>query len=101
MTTLPIPRVWATPTDIPGSSYRPSNGTEGRNFEDWFCSTCSHDHAAHLGDLENGCPIFARALGSHIGDPGYPAEWVIADDGYPTCTAFEPDGCTSHFDTAG
>lgn len=91
---LPVPRVWATPFGTPGDSYRPSNGTEGRNFEDWFCSGCEHDHNAHMGDLENGCLIFARALAFHAGEPDYPSEWVIAADGYPACTAYEPDGCS-------
>lgn len=90
--TLPIPRVYANP--YPPGPWRPSNGTEGRNFADWFCDGCAKDHKAHLGDLEDGCPIYARAIGFHLGEPGYPSEWVIAEDGYPACTAFEPDGCS-------
>ncbi len=78
----------------PGKPYRPSNGSEGRLFEDWFCAGCVWDHLAHMGDLENGCEIFARALAFNVGDDWYPTEWVIAEDGYPTCTAFDPDGCS-------
>lgn len=78
----------------PGEPYRPSNGTEGRLFEDLFCSGCRLDHEAHMGDYGNGCPILARALALPIGDPEYPVEWTIHKDGYPACTAFDPDGCS-------
>lgn len=89
---LSTPRIYTSKHE-PGP-YRPSNGTEGRLFEEWFCSGCIHDHAAHMGDLENGCLIFARAIVFHVGEEHYPTEWVIADDGYPACTAFDPDGCS-------
>jgi hypothetical protein len=94
MIDLPTPRIWRTPLGTPGEPYRPSNGHEGRIFEDEFCGGCELDHAAHMGDFENGCLIFARALAFSVGEEHYPSEWVIADDGYPTCTAFTPDGCS-------
>jgi hypothetical protein len=47
-----------------------------------------------MGDYENGCDIFAAALAFDLGDEFYPAEWVVAEDGYPACTAFDPDGCS-------
>ena len=90
--TLGTPRVWSKP-GTPGP-YRPPNGTEGRNFEDWFCAGCVHDHEAHMGKLEDGCTIFARSLALNLRDDGYPTEWVVAEDGFPACLAFDPDGCS-------
>jgi len=91
--TLPVPRVWDSPFGTP-APYRPANGHEGRIFEAEFCARCRLDHAAHMGDLEHGCEIFARALGFSLDDAWYPTEWVVAPDGYPACTAFDPDGCS-------
>lgn len=92
--TPPPPRILPFKSN-PGKPYRPSNGQEGRIFEAMFCVGCVHDHAAHYGkDYENGCRILALALALHVEDEGYPKEWVIHDDGYPTCTEFDPDGCS-------
>ena len=74
--------------------FRPSNGSEGRWFMNDHCDMCSHDHSAHMGENENGCGIVARTLSFDIGDKEYPSEWIYTDDGKPTCTQFEPDGCS-------
>ena len=74
--------------------YRPSNGTEGRMFEAYFCQRCIHDHQAHLGNYAGGCPILARALVFRVYDPEYPKEWVYDPDSEDVelqrglCTAF-------------
>ena len=75
-------------------AYRPCNGSEGRWFMSEHCDMCSHDHAAHMGNHEDGCRIVARALAFDIGDERYPTEWVYTDGGGATCTAFKPDGCS-------
>lgn len=73
--------------------YRPSNCDSGESFVIHFCDRCIHDRAARAGDYENGCPIYARALGFNIRDPLYPKEWVQDDDGSnPRCTAFLDEG---------
>ena len=66
----------------PGESYRPSNGTEGMMFFDWFCENCKRD-------INGDCPIYAASLAFHKDDKEYPKEWVIDEDGQPTCTAYD------------
>jgi len=74
--------------------YRPSNGSEGMDFQARFCDKCSKD------DMENGgieCDILGRVLSFQKDDPEYPKEWVIDEfgpqDRYPfhtaKCTAFQ------------
>ena len=74
----------------PGSSYRPSNGTEGMFFEDKFCSNCIHEKYCHTGD-ENDlqCKILINAFMYDQRDKEYPKEWVYDANGQPTCTAFK------------
>lgn len=64
-----------------GESYRPSNGTEGHYFREWYCDRCKHD-------VNSDCLIYARSLAYSEKDAEYPKEWVINADGQPTCTAF-------------
>lgn len=91
--TLEVPRVYVH-QETPGKPFRPSNGQDGRIFQDWFCDRCNRDHVVHAhGDFENGCPLLAAAMAFDAGEDGYPSEWVIAEDGYPTCTAFDPGCC--------
>ena len=61
--------------------YRPSNGTEGQVFYDYWCARCQKD-------INEDCPIFAASMAYDIDDERYPKEWVEVEDG-PKCTAFE------------
>ena len=54
-------------------SFRPSNATEGDLFMAQWC-----EHCALFFDED----VDAKE------DPEYPAEWIIAEDGSPRCTAF-------------
>lgn len=74
--------------------YRPSNGMEGWGFEARWCERCERDRAFRDGweaDLDVGaeesCPILANAMAFHLGDPGYPPEWITGEKG-PRCTGF-------------
>ena len=87
--------------------YRPSTGTEGVDFEDWWCGHCVHDQAFRDDpDFGQGCQIIADALAFDIADPRYPKEWVWKD-GEPCCTAFSQDPaclnkrCTETLDLFG
>jgi len=60
--------------------YRPSNGTEGACFIDYFCCKCWYDR-------NEDCPTLADAFAYDLGEEGYPAEWV-QDEGGPRCTLF-------------
>lgn len=71
-----------------GEKYRPSNGTEGQLFMDWFCDRCKRDAAFRDGSGDS-CPIVADAFTFNVSDPKYPAEWQYGTDGQPCCTAFE------------
>ena len=64
-----------------GRPYRPSNGTEGELFREWFCDRCARD-------VNNDCPIYVQTLIHDEDDPEYPKEWIIGEDGQPKCTAF-------------
>jgi hypothetical protein len=61
-----------------GRPYRPSNGTEGHDFQSRWCGHCANDDV----DEDMLCPILGNAL---FGDQ--PAEWVYRNR-QPTCTAF-------------
>lgn len=49
--------------------YRPSNGTEGADFQDYFCDRCERDRAFRETDYQ-GDP----ALGCMPNGIGYPAD---------------------------
>lgn len=68
----------------PSSPWRPANGTEGELFFEFTCYYCTR-----WGD--DGCDIANRAVCFKIGDPEYPAEWVINRYGQPSCSAFSED----------
>jgi hypothetical protein len=78
MTTL-IPAWWGHAK--PGSSYRPSNATEGECFHAKFCNRCQLFDEGH-------CSILHATMAHSKGEPGYPKEWVNDDAGMPLCTAF-------------
>jgi hypothetical protein len=70
--------------------YRPSNGTEGDDFDHWWCSGCARDQAFRDNpDSGDGCSIVASTMIFNIDEPEYPKEWIQNDDGSnPRCTAF-------------
>ncbi len=65
--------------------YRPSNASEGCDFEFTFCNRCQHEDATEGGD---GCEIQTRVYALGIHEKGYPTEWIEDANG-PRCTAFE------------
>jgi len=73
-----------------GKPYRPSNGTEGADFEYQWCRRCVHDaDFQRTGPGGDGCPIFFLVLLHDIGEPEYPCHWTHNAEGEPVCTAFE------------
>lgn len=68
--------------------YRPSNGTEGADFQDHWCCNCERDSGYSDDTPERGCQILADTFAFDIKDPRYPKEWVYDKDGYGCCTAF-------------
>lgn len=71
--------------------YRPSNGTEGCDFEDQWCSRCARDQKFRDNpDSGDGCPIVAATFAFEIDHPDYPKEWIEDEEG-PRCTAFTMD----------
>jgi hypothetical protein len=68
--------------------YRPSNGSEGECFQLAFCNQCTKDTEDVM------CDILNRSFWYPIGDPEYPTEWIVDDDGLnnPRCTAFQRKG---------
>lgn len=74
--------------------YRPSNGTEGDFFISNWCDNCKHDSE------EAPCEVRGRTYWYSIGDPEYPVEWIVDDDGIsnPRCTAFV-EITSGNFDT--
>ena len=72
-------------THTPGDKYQPSNGSEGSAFESMFCNKCTKEDELH----QIFCDVHTAALILMPDEPDYPKEWVYAEDGYPTCTAFE------------
>lgn len=75
-------------TDYPGVRYEPSNGTEGADFFDRWCSRCARDRSMRDGvdvadcDDSELCPIIAAACA------GEADEWRELDDGSVVCVAF-------------
>lgn len=67
--------------------YRPSNGTEGADFQDRWCCRCERDAKFSEDYPELGCQILANTFVYEVDDPRYPKEWVVKD-GSPCCTAF-------------
>ena len=61
--------------------YRPSNGSEGTDFTEYFCNNCKRD-------INEDCQISAHAFAFDVNDPEYPPELVYDSSGNPTCTAF-------------
>jgi hypothetical protein len=68
-----------------GQKFRPSNGTEGEIFREYFCNRCEHDR-------NEDCDILLRTMCFNTEAPEYPIEWQFGTDGQPTCTAFLPEG---------
>lgn len=66
--------------------YRPSNGTEGMQFQSAFCDNCHYD-----GNVENGkgCLILAKTMIFQLEDPEYPKEWVKNELLEARCTKFK------------
>lgn len=68
--------------------YRPSNGTEGMLFMEYWCFKCERDK-------HEDCPLLANTFAYDVNDPRYPEEWQypqgrIGED--PVCTEFIPLG---------
>lgn len=69
----------------------PSNGTEGRAFEEWWCENCVRDaqfrkEYDETGNPQcDGCQILAEAT-SGI----QPIEWAYRN-GLPSCSAYSED----------
>lgn len=61
------------------AKYRPSNGTEGMEFESKWCDRC----ALNTED----CSIIFLSMAFDIEDVEYPDELQTTDQG-PVCTAF-------------
>lgn len=75
--------------------YRPSNGTEGVSFIDYWCNNCARDAEFRNGgpdaDPAKGCRILADTFAYDIAHPDYPKELVYGDNGEPCCAAFTED----------
>ena len=69
----------------PGKPYRPSNGTEGDEFQSRWCEDCTKD-------TDSDCEILLRAMIHDRDEPEYPKEWRIGATGQPECTAFQEIG---------
>ena len=69
--------------------YRPSCGTEGADFQEYFCDRCEYDKE-YRETLEKGCPIIAKTFELNIDDPDYPKEWCWKN-GKPVCTKFKEE----------
>lgn len=65
----------------PGKAYAPSNATEFDLFYSQVCETCTKDDDGH-------CPIIMHSMVFEITDEQYPKEWVINNNGNPTCTGY-------------
>lgn len=80
---------WLNPDGTPvkpnAAAYRPSNGSEGSDFEGIFCDRCSKND----DDAERYCPILTAAYVYNKDEEGFPSEWVWCE-GYPICTAYAP-----------
>ncbi len=68
--------------------YQPSNGTEGAEFVEKHCMRCIHCDPDPDGEKQ--CLIWMRTLMHNVNDPEYPKEWIVNEQGVPTCTAHQP-----------
>lgn len=68
-----------------GQLYRPSNGSEGSDFESTYCGRC-------VRGAKRDCPILTAAFLYSLDDPEYPKEWVTPAGTFrfARCTAYEP-----------
>ena len=72
-----------------GSSYCPSNGTEGMWFIEKFCMNCIHEKFIHTQDDDDKkCDILTNTMVYDWKDPNYPREWIYDENDKPCCTAF-------------
>ena len=69
----------------PGEPYRPSNGTEGCSFIEFWCDRCVKDSGTDKPPL---CEILTNTMVYGIDDPEYPSAWVYGDDLKPMCREF-------------
>ncbi|KKC25794.1 hypothetical protein WP12_12110 [Sphingomonas sp. SRS2] len=70
--------------------YRPSNGSEGRDFMNRWCGVCERDRAFREGEGDS-CEIAAMTMAVSVDDPAYPREWRQDGPNGPRCTAYEGD----------
>ena len=84
---------------FPVRLYRPSSGSEGIDFQSAWCGECKHDKLWNGEAVDpdrvsqdDMCQIIGRSMAHSIDEPGYPQEWVRAQDGRPMCLAFERKG---------
>lgn len=81
-----------TPGPLPGAQYVPSNGTEGHNFLENFCSNCARDRSiregVHVDECDDSelCPIIGASF------RGEAVEWRELETGECFCTAFVEAG---------
>lgn len=66
--------------------YRPSNGTEGMGFTEYFCDRCLHQHPDWNSPKQ--CEILCKTMIYSVNDPNYPEEWQYDENNRPTCTAW-------------
>jgi len=81
------PKILYQYPEYAGKSFRPSNGTEGCIFHEYFCEQCIHEKFCHTqkdGDLQ--CQIMDNAILFDEGDEEYPSVWVHDNEGWPVCT---------------
>lgn len=62
--------------------YRPSNGSEGMDFEEAYCLKC---------DYGQNCPIHDLTMIFNEDEDDYPNQWRYVDK-RPTCIAFVKSG---------
>lgn len=71
--------------------YRPSNGSEGEQFEALWCATCARYTNS---ENEETCRILNNTMVYSVSDPRYPAEWQYNAEGQPCCRAYEAVAAT-------
>jgi len=82
---METPKVCYQIKEYAGTSYQPSNGTEGMIFMEAFCEQCIHDHSPS----EKFCDILTESMCFSPGDKEYPKEWVYNEEGWPVCTKWQ------------
>lgn len=63
--------------------FKPADEREARDFLTSHCNRC-------VRSLASSCEILEAVTVNDATDPDYPSQWVLDDEGRPTCTAFEP-----------